>query len=148
MRPGAAITTLATLALCVGCASVRDVRLVVRDATTGEPAHGVRVRAISLNSGLVPLPLNANTIDEALSLDVAEEAASTNRVGVASLRLRTRAPYLLELAPPPMLAFESDNPAWAAPPMRFRLDARGRDLTPFPPTARTRWWPYTLEVSR
>lgn len=145
MRPGVAILTLALLA---GCASVRDTRFVVRDATTGEPAHGVRVRAIALNSGLVPLPLNANTIDEALSLDVAEEAASTRLDGVASLRLRTRAPYLLELSPPPMLAFEAGNPAWAAPPMRFRFDAKTREVTPFPPTARTRWWPYTLEHAR
>ena len=140
--------SLAACVLATGCSSVREFDVRVVNADSREPAQGVRVRAISLNSGLVPLPLNSTTIDEALSLDAVEEAASTNRDGVASLRLRTKAPYLLELSPPPMLAFESDNPAWAAPPMRFRFDTRTREITIFPPTANTRWWPYALESAR
>ena len=90
------------LALLVGCSSVRDVRLVVRDAATNEPAEGVRVRAISLNTGTVPLPLNESTIDEILAAGSVIGSATTGADGAVSLRLRARAPHVVELLPPPL----------------------------------------------
>lgn len=142
------LIAVAACVLATGCSSVRDFDLRVVRADSREPVSGVRVRAIALNAGMVPLPLNSVTLDEALSLNAVKEASSTSDAGIASLRLRTRVPYLLELSPPPTLALESDNTDWAAPPMRFRFDTRTREITPIPPTVNTRWWPYSLERAR
>jgi hypothetical protein len=99
MRVGVAILMLTLLA---GCSSVRDVRLVVRDASTNEPAPGVRVRAITLNTGTVPLPLNEDTLDEILSTGSVVENATTSSSGEVTLSLRRRAAHVVELVPPPL----------------------------------------------
>ncbi|MGP1309469.1 MAG: hypothetical protein ACTS27_04650 [Phycisphaerales bacterium] len=97
-----AIPLVLTLTVLAGCSSVRNVRVVVRDAQTDRPAEGVRVRAISLDSGTVPLPLNDDTIDEILSIGSIAEASTTNADGAARLRLRGRVPHVVELVPPPL----------------------------------------------
>lgn len=97
-----AFAPILALGLLVGCSSVRDVRLVVRDASTSEPAPGVRVRAISLNSGTVPLPLNDDTLDEIFAMGKVIESATTGADGSVALRLRGNDPHVVELLPPPL----------------------------------------------
>jgi len=93
---------IAACAALTGCSSVRDVRLTVRDARTDEPAPGVRVRAIAMRSGTVPLPLNGDTLDELLSVGSVADAATTGAEGAVRLRLRGRVPHVIELAPAPI----------------------------------------------
>ncbi len=90
------------LALLAGCSSVRDVNFVVRDAQTAQPAEGVHVRAISLNSGAAPLPLVSDTIDEILASGSVVGSVTTGPEGVVRMRLRGRVPYVMELLAPPI----------------------------------------------
>lgn len=115
-----ALPILLLTLLLAGCSSARDVRLLVRDADSREPAAGVRVRAISLDSGTVPLPLNDDTIDEILSTGAVASAATTDHRGVVRLRIRARVPHALELLPPP-LGLGAPNAGESSPASRFIL---------------------------
>lgn len=115
------VTCILVFAVLVGCSSVREVRLVVRQASTSEPAPGVRVRAISLDTGTVPLPLNEDTLDEILATGSVEESVTTNANGEALLRLRSRVAHIVELVPPP-LGPGSPKPGDATRVSRFVLD--------------------------
>lgn len=99
MKPAAAILAAALLA---GCSSVSDVDFAVRHSETARPAEGVHVRAISLNSGAAPLPLDSDTIDEILAAGSIVESATTGSDGVVRLRLRGRVPHVVELLAPPL----------------------------------------------
>lgn len=81
-----------------GCGSMRHVTLDVRD---GEDAgKGALVRAIPLNEGFVPLPLNDDTVEEILLLRKKEQQAVVDEDGVARLRLRAGVPHLVEVMAP------------------------------------------------
>lgn len=91
------IALLLVLALG-GCASMRNVTLDVRD---GEDAgKGALVRAIPLNEGFVPLPLNDDTVQEIVLLRKKEQQAVVDESGAARLRLRAGVPHLVEVMAP------------------------------------------------
>lgn len=91
------IALLLVLALG-GCASMRNVTLDVRD---GEDAgKGALVRAIPLNEGFVPLPLNDDTVQEIVLLRKKEQRAVVDESGAARLRLRAGVPHLVEVMAP------------------------------------------------
>ncbi len=88
------LTLAATLG---GCASMREVTLDVRDGD--DAARGALVRAIPLNEGFVPLPLNDDTIAEILLLEKKSQQAVVSEGGVARLRLRAGVPHVVEVEP-------------------------------------------------
>jgi hypothetical protein len=142
MRIFAAILTLTLL---VGCSSVRNVNFIVRDAQTAQPAEGVRVRTVSLNTGAAPLPLDSDTIDEILASGSIVEAATTGPKGMVHLRMRSSVPYIVELIPPPL---GPGSQAVGEPVRvdRFMLSKHAASL--FPVSGNQLPEVYTLEIVR
>lgn len=144
LTPMRRVLPLIVAVALTGCSSVREVRLTVRDASTLEPVRGVRVRAISLDSGTVPLPLNDATLDEILSMGAAASASTTDSAGGVRLGLRSKVAHVVELVPPP-LGPHAPAPGDPVEPERFVLgrDARGAVRADAAAAAA-----YMLEVSR
>ena len=93
------------LALCailcaplVGCAgSVRTVGVHVSDASTGEPVPAAHVRFVSLQAGMVPLPINQSTVSELLAAGDERTGGFTDRLGVARVRVRSDVAHVVRV---------------------------------------------------
>ncbi len=114
MRALATAFLVVVLAGC-GASSVR-VRITQFDADHDpQPLTGARVRAVTLDAGTVPLPINSRTLAEMLTKQ--ETVAVTNADGIARLKLLRDRSHLLELEGP--LTFsEQDIPTarWVLTP--------------------------------
>ena len=111
-------------ALMGGCASGRTVTLrVERDAPGGpQPVASAFVQVIPTDASMVPLPVNAHTINEALT--AVQVSAVTDDRGTVRLTLDADHPHDVTVSVP-MLERASTSPAsW-----RGRLSADGRSLT-------------------
>ncbi|TVQ63897.1 MAG: hypothetical protein EA379_03145 [Phycisphaerales bacterium] len=105
------IAACATAALALGgCAGgVGSMRVHVVDTATGEPVEAAHVRSVSLDTGLVPLPLTDRTFREALATDALRTGAYTDARGVATLRVLRDRPHLIEVNAP-LLRAPEDGP--------------------------------------
>lgn len=102
-RNRAAAMSLAAAALALtGCVGQRAVTFEVKDTPDGHAVAGAHIRAIPLDTGATPLPLNEQTLDEILSNGKTKEYAFTDEEGRATLRLRETVPYLLEVQAGPV----------------------------------------------
>jgi len=117
------LRALLTASLCIlltacGASPVR-IRVSQLDAQqTPQPLHGARVRAVMLNAGTIPLPLNFETLAEMLTKQ--ETVAITNADGIARLVLLRDRSQLIEVEGP--LDF-TGNPI---PTARWLLTAEGQ----------------------
>lgn len=68
------------------------------------------VRAVTLRAGVVPLPLNPETLEELLTVQM--QSTSTDEDGRASLNVDASNPQLIEILPPP-LGPGADTGRWA-----------------------------------
>ncbi len=105
--------TLVLLTLA-GCASTRTVTLEVREGDGA--ATGALVRAIPLNEGFVPLPLNEETLNEILLAGKKTQQGIVGDGGAVRLVLRADVPYVVEVLAPAWRSRELD---------RWMLDADG-----------------------
>lgn len=80
--------------------------------------HGAHVRAVCLNAGTVPLPLNDTTIKELLRTGKTVQQGWTDETGRVRLALAPELPHVIEVDPP---AFERPAPLSA----RYQLLADG-----------------------
>ncbi|MBL0921629.1 MAG: hypothetical protein IBJ10_05810 [Phycisphaerales bacterium] len=99
------------VAACAGlsaCAPMKTVTLEVREGDG--PGRGALVRAIPLDEGFVPLPLNDQTLQEILLTGKKRQQAVVGDDGMARLRLRAGKPHLVEVRAPAWRGKEQE--AW------------------------------------
>lgn len=95
-----ALLTASLLILLTACsASPVRVRITQSDAQLQpQPLAGARLRAVTLDAGTIPLPINAHTLAEMLAKQ--QTVAITDADGVARLKLLRDRSQLLELEGP------------------------------------------------
>lgn len=97
--PRALLTASLALLLTACSASPVRVRITQLDANqTPRPLAGARLRAITLDAGTIPLPINSHTLAEMLTRQ--QSVAITDAQGVARLKLLRDRAQLLELEGP------------------------------------------------
>lgn len=97
----------------------REVHLHLRHE--GKPIHGAHIRAVAVDASAVPLPVSADSLEQ--SSYAVGDTAATDAEGLASLRLYTKTPHLIEVAPPPF------GPLAGTGPWIWRLDAEAATLS-------------------
>lgn len=120
-RAGMALVACVAAGLC-GCGGgLRTVTLLVKDGATGEPVEGAHLRAVSLDSGMAPLPVNKRTLAELSALGKVRGEGFSDAAGRVRLTLRPDVAHVIE-ADPPLLAPVGDDPldsghrAWVLAP--------------------------------
>lgn len=100
---------LASLALASCAAPPRDVTLVATDARSGEPVAHAHVCAVPMHAGLVPLPLNEETLEELLTESKVDEQGFTDRNGRIRLRLMEGRPHFISAHASPLAALDEGD---------------------------------------
>ncbi|MCA9283218.1 MAG: hypothetical protein H6812_12105 [Phycisphaeraceae bacterium] len=92
------VASMCLLLASCGASPVR-IRVTQLDGQqAGQPVRGARVRAVMLDAGTIPLPLNFDTLAEMLTKQ--ETIAVTDRGGVARLALLRDRSQLIEVEGP------------------------------------------------
>ena len=92
------VASMCLLLASCGASPVR-IRVTQLDGQqAGQPVRGARVRAVMLDAGTIPLPLNFDTLAEMLTKQ--ETIAVTDRGGVARLALLRDRSQLIEIEGP------------------------------------------------
>ncbi len=92
---------VASMCLLLASCGASPVRIRVSQLDgqqAGQPVRGARVRAVMLDAGTIPLPLNFDTLAEMLTKQ--ETIAVTDRGGVARLALLRDRSQLIEVEGP------------------------------------------------
>ncbi|MCA9305187.1 MAG: hypothetical protein KDA16_01545 [Phycisphaerales bacterium] len=92
---------VASMCLLLASCGASPVRIRVSQLDgqqAGQPVRGARVRAVMLDAGTIPLPLNFDTLAEMLTKQ--ETIAVTDRGGVARLALLRDRSQLIEIEGP------------------------------------------------
>lgn len=92
------VASMCLLLASCGASPVR-IRVTQLDGQqAGQPVRGARVRAVMLDAGTIPLPLNFDTLAEMLTKQ--ETIAITDRGGIARLALLRDRSQLIEIEGP------------------------------------------------
>lgn len=121
----AAHSLLLLSASLAACAPLREATFRVEDGA-GRPARGALVRAVTLRSGPVPLPLNGATLAELLAEDKTTQTGFADAKGRVELTLVEGFPHLIEARARHGADLLGGEAPWAV----YSLDAAGAALTP------------------
>lgn len=121
---------LASLALASCAAPPRDVTLVATDARSGEPVAHAHVRAIPMRAGMVPLPINEETLEELLSESKVDEQGFTDGAGRVRLRLMDGRPHFISAHASPLATLDEGDGGDEAGLTWWELSADMASLAP------------------